>query len=133
MHEWSMLSAHELIEPKSASTSQTDCGSAAILRLRSMSATASPYAAKTPIKQDRMQIWPKLPASMASGARVRRGPERTSTNLPTTLRRAHDDLQHCGGRHRRLGVVTARGRPGRQDCGRIQRKADHRDGLSTGE
>src|ERR1700683_2182635 len=70
MHEWSMLSAHELIEPKSASASQTDCGSAAILRLRSMSATASPYAAKTPIEQARMQIWPKLPASMASGARV---------------------------------------------------------------
>src|ERR1700727_798013 len=70
MHEWSMLSAHELIEPKSASTSQTACGAAAILRLRSMSATASPYAAKKPIERDRMQIWPKLPASMASGARV---------------------------------------------------------------
>ena len=65
-----MLSAQLLIEPKSASTSQTDCGSAAILRLRSMSATASRYAAKTPIERDRMQIWPKLLASMASGARV---------------------------------------------------------------
>src|ERR1700728_5011028 len=71
MHEWSTLSAHELIEPKSASTSQTACGSAAILRLRSMSATASQYAAKSPIERDRIQIWPKLPALMASGARVR--------------------------------------------------------------
>src|ERR1700748_3149301 len=70
MQEWSMLSAHELIEPKSASTSQTACGSAAILRLRSMSATASPYAAKKPMEQDRIQIWPKLPATIASGARV---------------------------------------------------------------
>jgi hypothetical protein len=35
-----------------------------------MSATASPYAAKKLIEQDRMQIWPKLPASTASGARV---------------------------------------------------------------
>src|SRR6516225_8753982 len=39
-----MLSAHELIEPKSARTSQTSFGSAAIVRLRAMSATASPYA-----------------------------------------------------------------------------------------
>src|ERR1700691_5235703 len=70
MHEWSMLSAQELIEPKSASTSHTDCGSAEILRLRSMSATATPYAAKKPIERDGMQIWPKLPASMASGPGV---------------------------------------------------------------
>src|SRR5271156_6346974 len=70
MHEWSMLSAHELIEPKSASTSQTACGSAAILRLRSMSATASPYAAKKADRAGPDQIWPKLPASVASGARV---------------------------------------------------------------
>src|SRR5277367_6766094 len=57
----------------------------------------------------------------------------TDPTTKTTLWRAHDDLQDCGGRHRRLGVVTARGRPGRQDCGRIQRKADHCDGLPTGE
>jgi hypothetical protein len=35
-----------------------------------MSATASRYAAKKPIERNRMQIWPKLPALMASGARV---------------------------------------------------------------
>src|ERR1700753_3285299 len=44
MQEGSMLSAHELIEPKSASTSQTACGSAAMVWLRSMAATASRYA-----------------------------------------------------------------------------------------
>ena len=43
-----MLSAQELIEPKSASTSQTACGSAAMVRLRSMAATASRYAAEGP-------------------------------------------------------------------------------------
>src|ERR1700733_8607212 len=55
MHEWSMFSAHELIEPKSASTSQTACGSAVILRLRSMSPTASPYAAYKLIERDLLQ------------------------------------------------------------------------------
>lgn len=35
-----MLSAQEMIEPKSASTSHTDCGSAAIVRLRSIAADA---------------------------------------------------------------------------------------------
>ena len=41
-----MLSAHELIEPKSARTSQTSLGSAATVRLRAISATGSPYAAR---------------------------------------------------------------------------------------
>src|ERR1700737_1241589 len=103
MHEWSMLSAHELIEPKSASTSQTDRGSAAMRRLRSMSATASPYAVK---KADRAGPDANLAETSGLDGQRRYGLWRT---LPTTLRRAHDDLQHRGGRHRRLGVVTARG------------------------
>src|ERR1700722_13942337 len=73
MHEWSVLSAHELIEPEWASTSQAGSGTAAIVRMRSMSAPASPSAAKKAVEEDRMQIWPKLPASMVSGATVSAG------------------------------------------------------------
>lgn len=46
-----MLGAHELIEPKSASTSQTVCGSAAMVRLRSMAATVTRYAKKHALMQ----------------------------------------------------------------------------------
>src|SRR5271156_4230734 len=48
--------------------------------------------------------------------------------LQTTLGSAHD-LPDCGGRHRWLGVVAARGRPCGHDCRRLGREADHRDGL----
>jgi hypothetical protein len=34
MHEWSALGAHELIEPKSARTSQISCARAAMVRVR---------------------------------------------------------------------------------------------------
>jgi hypothetical protein len=47
MHEWSTLPAHELIEPKSASTSQISCARAAMARVRWMSATRSRYATYT--------------------------------------------------------------------------------------
>ena len=74
-----MLSAQELIEPKSASTSQTACRSAAMVRLRSMSATASPYAAGTD--------------SFLETAGLD-GPQRyrLQGTLPMMLRRIHDDL-----------------------------------------
>jgi hypothetical protein len=44
MQEWSTLSAHELIEPKSARTSQISCGRAATVREHRMSDTCSSYA-----------------------------------------------------------------------------------------
>ena len=65
-----MLSAQELIEPKSASTFHTACGAAAMLRLRSMAATASRYAAKSPPEPDRAHFCGKPRGSTAGGVTV---------------------------------------------------------------
>ena len=73
-----MLSAHALIEPKSASTSQTACGPATMVLLRSMSATASRYAAAGRFTD--AFLW-KTQDPRASGVTV-------PITLPTTLRRA---------------------------------------------
>src|SRR5271155_832320 len=102
MHEWSRLSAHELIEPKSARTSQTCCGSAATVQLRSMSATASPYAAKSALRGDvelpwlffrRRRYYVEFPGPDACERYCLRWASQT------TLRRANDGLSDCGGRH----------------------------------
>jgi hypothetical protein len=86
-----MLSAHELIEPKSARTSQTSLGSAAIVRLRAMSATASSYPAglrALPLFAETMRAtsWPLRSTSIVCPAvtRSKHRPARVrSSSSPT--------------------------------------------------